>query len=262
MAALPRALAHPLTRGRGLDDPATTELRRRIILGKPALRAIYGDWYRLLLSRLPSAPGAVLELGTGAGFLKHLLPGLIASEILAVRGVDLVCDGARLPFASGALRAIVMVDVLHHIPDAEAFLAEAARCLRAGGRLLMIEPWPTPFSLQVYRRLHHEPFEPGATEWRFPASGPLSSANGALPWMIFARDRERFQARFPELSLIESRPFMPLRYLFSGGVGNRVGAPGWADALLRRLEGESRLLRRLAAMFALLVIERRDAQAR
>ena len=38
-------LAHPLTRGRSIDDPVTTDLRRSIITSKPFLRAIYEDWY-------------------------------------------------------------------------------------------------------------------------------------------------------------------------------------------------------------------------
>jgi SAM-dependent methyltransferase len=251
------ALAHPLTRGLALDDPRTTERRRQVILAKPALRAIYGDWYRLLVRRLPAGPGALLEIGSGAGFLRRLVPAALTSEIMAISGIDVVCDARRLPFASGSLRAIAMVDVLHHLPDVDRFFAGARSCLRPGGRLVMIEPWKTPLSSLVYRHLHHEAFAPAAPEWRFPSSGPLSSANGALPWMIFARDRALFQRRHPDLQLREVTPVMPLRYLFSAGVARRIGAPGWFDAALRSLEGDSALLRRLAAMFAVIVVERR-----
>ena len=254
--SLREALSHPLTRGRQLDSPRTTELRRRVIRGKPGLSAIYADWYRMLAKRIPAGAGAILELGAGAGFLERFVPAAITSEILPIRGVDLVCDGCALPFAAGSLRAIVLVDVLHHIPDCERFFASASACLRPGGRLLMIEPWATPLSRQVYRRLHHEPFITDAREWRFPSSGPLSSANGGLPWMIFARDRERFGASFPSLRLREVAPLMPFRYLLSAGVAMRVGAPAWLDALVRRIEGDSATLRRAASMFARLVIER------
>ena len=41
MAAVLRTwLTHPLTRGLDIDDPRTTELRRRVILEKPFLRLI------------------------------------------------------------------------------------------------------------------------------------------------------------------------------------------------------------------------------
>jgi hypothetical protein len=50
-----------------------------------------------------------------------------------------------------------------------------------------------------------------------------------------------------------------LRYLLSAGVGSRVGAPGWLDAMLRRIEGDVAILRRMAAMFAVIVVERIEA---
>ncbi len=46
------------------------------------------------------------------------------------------------------------------------------------------------------------PFDPGATDWTFPASGPLSRANGALPWIIFRRDCRSFEDRFPRLACV------------------------------------------------------------
>ena len=58
---LRRLLAHPLTVGLQLDDPATTDRRRRIISLKPFLRAIYDEWYSILASQLPPGEGAVLD---------------------------------------------------------------------------------------------------------------------------------------------------------------------------------------------------------
>ena len=91
-------LAHPLTRGRSIDDPVTTELRRSIITTKPFLRAIYEDWYRAILKRVPDGNGSVLELGSGAGFFQQFLPDVITSEVFACAGVQLVADARRLPF--------------------------------------------------------------------------------------------------------------------------------------------------------------------
>jgi hypothetical protein len=39
---------------------------------------------------------------------------------------------------------------------------------------------------------------PDAADWSFPAVGPLSGANGALPWILFERDRARFEREFPQ----------------------------------------------------------------
>ena len=137
MGILTSWLAHPLTRGLSVDDPRTTLLRRRIIQEKAFLRRLYEEWYALILDRLP-ATHEVLELGSGAGFLDQCLPGLITSEVFATPGVERVVDARQLPFAEHSLDAIVMTDVFHHIPDVQRFLHEAVRCLRPGGRIVMI----------------------------------------------------------------------------------------------------------------------------
>jgi SAM-dependent methyltransferase len=249
-----RLLAHPLTRGLPVDDPSTTVLRRRIVREKPFLNAIYREWYSRLLSLMPT-PGTVLEIGSGAGFLKELRPDVITSEVFCTPGVDVVADGRCLPFLSGSLDGVVMTDVFHHIPDVAAFLGEAARCVRPGGRMALIEPWRTRWSEWIFRNFHPEPFDPDA-DWSIPATGPLSGANGALPWIVFERDRARFLGQFPEWRVSRLEPMMPFSYLFSGGVSLRSLAPGWSYSLCRALEsvlGERRL-----AMFALIVLERRQ----
>jgi len=233
---LRRLLAHPLTASLDLDDPTTTELRRQIIASKPFLKAIYVEWYSLLAASLPSGEGDVLELGSGAGFCSQFIPRLITSDVFACPGARMVIDAAHLPFTANSLRAIVMTNVLHHMPEVCQFFDEASRCLRPGGRILMIEPWVTSWSHFVYSRFHHEPFEPDAVNWSFPASGPLSGANGALPWIVFERDRTRFLQQFPQFTIEQVRPFLPFRYLVSGGVGLRSLMPGFTHAAWASLE--------------------------
>lgn len=209
----------------GIDDPRTTDSRRGIIQRNFFLRRIYDEWYTLLSSRIPAGQGKILEVGSGAGFLADYVPQAITSEVFYCEGVRAVLDGRHLPFASSSLRAIVMVDVLHHIPETRPFLVEAERCLMPGGALLMIEPWVSTWSRFIYGRLHHEPFDRASTEWGFPAKGPLSGANGAIPWIVFDRDKTTFDDEFPRLQIDEIRPMMPLRYLVSGGVSMRQLMP-------------------------------------
>jgi SAM-dependent methyltransferase len=251
-------LAHPLTRGHDLDDPATTILRRRIIREKGFLQRVYREWYARIRAALPEGPGVVLELGSGGGFFREIVPDALTSDVLPLPGLGVVLAGERLPFRTGALKAIVMTNVFHHLPDARAFLREAERALRAGGRIVMIEPWNSPFGSLVYRILHHEPFEPGAVQWELPEGGPLSGANGALPWIVFERDKARFALEFPAWRAAAIAPLMPLAYLLSGGVSLRLGVPAAAYALVRGLE--SLLPQRACAMFAVIVLERLSHQ--
>lgn len=256
MIPMKRWLEHPLTRGIPVDDPRTTSLRRRILREKSFLCQLYSEWYEQIARAIPPGHGAILELGSGAGFLSEHLPELITSEVFYCEGIRIVLDGQRLPFADSCLRAIVMVDVFHHLPMVRRFLQDAARCVRPDGKIIMIEPWVTPWSKWVYQHLHHEPFIPEAAQWEFASSGPLSGANDALPWIVFARDRVQFLKEFPEWRIEEIRLILPFAYLISGGVSLRSFFPGMFYGLIRLVESmfTSQLPR--LAMFAQITLQK------
>ena len=251
-----RWLPYPLTKGLDLDDPRLTELRTRVIREKVFLNRIYREWYHLISKNLPPVPGPILELGSGAGFLGEYIPGVITSEVFHCSSVRMVMDGRYLPFEQKSLRAIVMTDVFHHIPEARSFFTEAERCLQTGGAVIMIEPWATTWSRMIYNNIHHEPFITSATQWEFPSAGPLSSANGALPWIVFHRDRAQFEKEFPGFSIEIVRPFMPIRYLVSGGFAWRSFTPGWSFPFWTMIEKVLQPLMRHLAMFALIKVVR------
>ena len=234
-----------------LDDPQTTEQRLALIRRKPFLEAIYREWYDAIAHDVRGE--RVVELGSGAGFLREHLPRAITSEVFFVRHVDLVFDARALPLRSESIDALVLVDVLHHVPDARAFFGEAVRALRRGGRVVMIEPWVTPWSRLIYSNFHHEPFRPAATTWEFASTGPLSGANGALPWILFDRDRAQFEKEFPALRIESIAPLMPLRYLLSGGLSMPSLVPSWTFKFFRAID---RALARPMAMFAKIVVEK------
>lgn len=215
------------------------------------LRSLYAEWYRTILRNLPPMDGEILELGSGGGFLREMVPGLITSDVLPVLGVDRQIDARHLPFADGSLKAIVGTNVLHHFPDLRAFFREAQRTLRSGGRMVFIEPWCTPFSRPIYRYLHHEPFEEGR-DWSLPPGGPLTAANGALPWIALERDRPEFQRDYPWLRIQTIRPMMPFSYLISGGIERAWPIPAWAFSVVRFMERPWDSL----GLFALLVVEK------
>jgi SAM-dependent methyltransferase len=250
---LKAALAHPLTRDISIDDPQTTVLRAEIIREKAFLRHIYQTWYNLLIENIPAGEGPVAEIGSGAGFLKELFSTVITSEVFYSVNVDIVYNAISMPFKAGSLRSLLLIDSLHHVPDPGAFFSEATRCVKSGGRCLMVEPWNTGWSRWIYNHLHHEPFDVNG-EWTIPITGPLSGANGALPWILFERDRKIFSRRFPEWKISGITPMMPLVYLFSGGISLRSILPARTYPLIR--QGESLLgIEKKAAMFALIILD-------
>jgi SAM-dependent methyltransferase len=97
------------------------------------------------------APRRVLEVGGGPGELAARIGDELGCEVVMVdisprmvelaraRGVDAqVGDAARLPFADGAFDCAVAAWMLFHLPDVDRGLAELARVLAPGGRLVVV----------------------------------------------------------------------------------------------------------------------------
>ncbi len=239
---------------------ATIEQRRRMIRNKPFLRAVYHDWYTMVRDALGDTDGPVLEIGSGPGFLDEVVPGLVRSDIVFDRAQHVVLDATALPYAPSTLAGIAAVNVFHHLPDPRRFLREALRCLKPGAHLVLLEPWATPWAALCMRLFHHERYEPKAS-WESVSPGrPLDEANNALAWIVFGRDRAQCAREFPQLAVRSTRLMMPLRYLLSGGVSRSFGAPLWTYTSVKLFETIVTPLMPLAAMFALVDIERGSEQ--
>jgi len=213
-----------------LDSPGEYQRIRSVILKKTSLKRLYAEFYARFSECVKRCPdsGPVIELGSGAGFLKNSMPETITSDLLTYPGLDVVFDAAQLPFQSNSVRMLCMIDVLHHISDAELFFKEVERCLAVGGRIFMIDQFVGWLSYFIYKYVHHEDFDPDAESWNFSSTGPLSGANGALPTIIFVRDLTKFRNLFPNLALQQFTPHSPLKYWLAGGLKKWTLLPGWA----------------------------------
>jgi len=219
-----------------LDSPERTLEHKELILRKSFLKRIYLDWYGWFLTEYKKLPiGKVIELGAGGGFLKSLEPSIICTDVQELPGNDLTFSATEMPFEADELSGIFMLDTFHHIPDIEQFMNEVQRVLTKGGKLLMIEPANSRWGRFIYQNFHHEPFDPSGS-WQIDQSGPMSGANGALPWIVFERDKEKFQQLYPSLKINFIRYHSPLKYLLSGGVSYRAIVPGFSYPFINGLE--------------------------
>src|SRR5262249_47420449 len=155
---------------------------------------------------LPAATlGPRVELGSGPGFSRAFIPDLELTDLVKAPWHDREVGAEALPYADASLGALVLFDVLHHVPSPRAFFVEAARPPPPGGRLVMCEPYIGPLSYPVYKLLHEEPVDLGAdplADARRDARDPFDS-NQAIPTTLFARSRGRqaFARAFPALDV-------------------------------------------------------------
>lgn len=135
-----------------LADPAEARLfHRSDIYGTgPSVSAICAECLALLRRYLGPPAGPLLDIGCGIGsYGRILLAG--GYDWLGVEVKESDCaelarlglphrlvDGQTLPFADRHFDAAICVEVLEHIPDPAAFLAEARRVIRR--RLLVSVP--------------------------------------------------------------------------------------------------------------------------
>jgi SAM-dependent methyltransferase len=246
------------------DDPQAKNqiLRhRKIWAEKPVLRRIYNEEFfsRLLAYKVPG--GVSIEIGGGPGFLRELIPEVISTDLIRVPGLQASVDAQRLPFKSGSVSNILGQDVLHHLASPMRFLKETERVLRPGGRLILVEPWVTPFSYVIYRYLHQEDCDLSAQPLDIE-KGHLSKmafeGNQAIPYLLFSKKYvTRTMEMVPSLRVVVLEKFCLFAYLLSFGFKRLNLLPEALYPVVRWLERVSLPLWRWAgALRIFLVIEK------
>jgi SAM-dependent methyltransferase len=226
---------------------------------RPYLRALYGEWFEAISARLALIAGPTVEIGCGIGAFKEFAPQIVATDVLPSAWTEQVVDATQLPYDDGAVANLVMIDVLHHLPQPSAFLGEAERVLPPGGRLVCLEPYCSPVSTAVYKAFHHEttdlsvdPFSPA----RHSTPDPFDS-NQALPTLIFWRHSNRLAELHPRLRVVERRRLAMVAYPLSGGFTKPPLVPGPLRRPLLRLDEALAPLAPLLAFRCMVTVERR-----
>jgi SAM-dependent methyltransferase len=187
---------------------------------KESIRLLYRDFHRRLLENCPQ--GCILDIGSGTAHIKELRPDVISTDILAFPGIDVVADAHRLPFQEAYFSGVIMLDVLHHMERPIDFLNEAARLLKPGGRIAMIEPAMTALARGFYHHCHEEPVEMGADPFAPVVTDPNRDpfdANQAIPTLLFSTPEacRRVEELVPSLRVRSVDWLSLFAYPMSGG---------------------------------------------
>lgn len=125
---------------------------------KPMLRDVYHEFYGLISGRIePRTPGAVVELGSGMGRIKDIIPACLTTDLFPNPWLDRQENCYALSFADGSVSHLVLFDVWHHLRYPGTALREFHRVLAPGGRLILFEPAASWVGRLIYHFFHHEP---------------------------------------------------------------------------------------------------------
>ncbi len=125
---------------------------------KPLLQEVYRRFYGLIAEQLRrDLPGKVVEIGSGCGNLKTVVPDCICTDLFANPWIDQVESAYALSFKDGSVSNLVLFDVFHHLEFPGTALQEFHRVLAPGGRLVIFEPAISLLGWLVYGAFHHEP---------------------------------------------------------------------------------------------------------
>ncbi|MCB1103225.1 MAG: methyltransferase domain-containing protein [Opitutaceae bacterium] len=237
-------------------------LNRETWQRKPMLREVYHRFYQLISRRLdPSMNGAIVELGSGMGCIKEVIPQCITTDVFPNPWLDRQENAYALNFADGSVSHLILFDVWHHLRYPGTALKEFNRVLPRGGRVILFEPAASWLGRFVYHFFHHEPVaihEP--ITWEAPTGFSAADADyyaaqsSATRLFWWNEGRERLQG----WKIREIAPITSFDYFASGGFSGPQLGGRFLHGLMRILDRVTSPFPRIFAARLLVVLEKED----
>lgn len=227
---------------------------------KPRLQEVYRRFHGLIASRLDrSVPGLIVELGSGMGSIKEVIPDCVTTDLFANPWLDRRENAYRLSFPEGSVSNLILFDVWHHLRYPGTALREFRRVLAPSGRLIVFDPAISLTGRVVYGLFHHEPVAMGlvitwdAPEGFRPENADYFAAQGSATRIFWRREAPE---RLSGWDLAEATPLPAFEYLATGGFsGPQLGGPT-LFRLWRRLDAALARWPNLFAARLLVVLKR------
>ncbi len=122
------------------------------------LQRAYRDFHRRIAAEVDATvPGKIVELGSGIGNIRDVIPNCVRTDLFANPWIDQVENAYDLSFGDGEVSHLILFDVFHHLEHPRTALAECRRVLSPRGRVIVFDPYVSLTGRIVYGPLHHEP---------------------------------------------------------------------------------------------------------
>ena len=136
------------------------------------------------------------------------------------------------------------------------------RVLAPGGGVVLIDPYYGPLSSILYPVLFRsETFDKTHPDWKSQpeVKGVMTGANQALSYIVFKRDRKKFEQLFPQFEIVMHKSYGNyLRYLVSGGLNFYQLIPNWLMPAVRFVEFTLTPIQHLFALHHLIVLRKKS----
>jgi SAM-dependent methyltransferase len=227
---------------------------------KPHLQENYRRFYQQIATRIDaSRPGIIVELGSGMGNIKEVLPHCITTDLFPNPWLDRQENAYRLSFANNSVSHLILFDVWHHLRYPGTALREFHRVLAPGGRLILFDPAASWTGRIVYGLFHHEPvglkdkiswdappeFSPENVDY-YAAQGSATR----LFWWGEMRDR------LDGWQINEVTPLSSFAYFASGGFSKLHFGGRFIQGLMHGLDRATAFFPRVFAGRLLVVLEK------
>jgi SAM-dependent methyltransferase len=247
-----------------VDGDGRLTAHSKMLARKRMLREVFTEFhhsFHRLDQQYFSASGLQVELGAGIAPMRDSFPYVLATDIVHGPHLDRALDAEAMDMADGSVRSLFGQNCFHHFPHPQRFFAEAERVLAPGGGIVLIEPYYGPLATFLYKRLFRtEGFDKAYPSWETPATGPMNGANQALSYIVFIRDKNQFDQRFPGLELVHQElAGNYLKYLLSGGLNFRQLCPDGMSPLVDFMQWCLRPFNRWLALHHTIVVRKRPS---
>jgi SAM-dependent methyltransferase len=234
---------------------------KRLWERKPSLRKSYTVFHRLIARHLSNVPGGkVVELGSGIGNIKEVIPNCVRTDLFPNPWLDQVENAYALSFAKSSVSDLILFDVFHHLRYPGTALEEFHRVLVPNGRVLIFEPRVSILGAVVFGALHPEPIAAREEiKWTAPAGWKPEevdyyAAQGNATRIFL---RQELQEKLSDWKVVKTVQLSAISYVASGGYSKPALYPDFAYPLMRAIDHLADLCPPLFATRLLVVLEKR-----
>jgi SAM-dependent methyltransferase len=212
---------------------------RQLWAEKPLARLVYAHIQSLVAQHCCDLDKPTVEIGSGIGHIKNIIPDCVTTDIAPREGIDQVENIYHLSFADASVANFLLIHVFHHLRHPGRALAELHRCLAPGGRIIIFEPFISLLGRLAYGPCHPEPIAMHApVDWDGPtdfdpARDPYYAAQGNAT-RIFVRGEHA--DRLAGWQVLEKRVLSMFSYVLSGGYSGPQLYPMCLLGLVRAFE--------------------------